>query len=402
MLLPWLNRSARQVTSTPSRFRGLDQFLRTLRTNSAVNIMFSNPVNAAQQITGITVALSDVTPSNLASGLRQALSKETHEFVKENSEFMRNRMDDEMRVLAEEMQNANNEKTALRAIQRASRRKPYWLQVAVQQPIDVGVWKGKFDQELAVLLKEGRDPAEAKAEAVQRADATVRMTQGSRNAESIAGYEASTEAMKLVTQFTGWSNMIANNNAWKFRSIYKQLGWRGSPKMAYHFLVTFSIPMIIGSLIVNAAAGRGIPDDEDDNGVWDEVAMDYLLMSHVKGLMSMIPVGGNVFMAAIGAWTDKPYDDRILQAPVATTIEQGLRGVAGVATAVFSEERDLRGRDIKDIFGLLGAFFGVPLLWVGKSAGYGYDVARGVIDPDGVYDFIRGIVTGTASPASKQ
>ena len=402
MLLPWLNRSARQVTSTPSRFRGLDQFLRTLRTNSAVNIMFSNPVNAAQQITGITVALSDVTPSNLASGLRQALSKETHEFVKENSEFMRNRMDDEMRVLAEEMQNANNEKTALRAIQRASRRKPYWLQVAVQQPIDVGVWKGKFDQELALLLKEGRDPTEAKAEAVQRADATVRMTQGSRNAESIAGYEASTEAMKLVTQFTGWSNMIANNNAWKFRSIYKQLGWRGSPKMAYHFLVTFSLPMIIGSLIVNAAAGRGIPDDEDDNGVWDEIAMDYLLMSHVKGLMSMIPVGGNVFMAAIGAWTDKPYDDRILQAPVATTIEQGLRGVAGVATAVFSEERDLGGRDIKDIFGLLGAAFGVPLLWVGKSAGYGYDVARGVIDPDGGYDFIRGIVTGTASPASKQ
>ena len=52
-LMPWLNRSARQITMVPGRFKGFNKFWLAVRSRTGIGIMFANIRNALQQLTGM-------------------------------------------------------------------------------------------------------------------------------------------------------------------------------------------------------------------------------------------------------------------------------------------------------------------------------------------------------------
>ena len=69
MLLPWLNRSARQITLEAGRWPAFDMFWTTVRARTGIGIMFANIRNALQQLTGYFPAMLKVEPKYLKGAL---------------------------------------------------------------------------------------------------------------------------------------------------------------------------------------------------------------------------------------------------------------------------------------------------------------------------------------------
>ena len=73
LLLPWLNRAAKQTVETPATgWAGKlgDRFFRTMRSRSGMAAMFANFTNAMQQITGISIAALQVDVYKRQGGSR--------------------------------------------------------------------------------------------------------------------------------------------------------------------------------------------------------------------------------------------------------------------------------------------------------------------------------------------
>ena len=57
---------------------------------------------------------------------------------------------------------------------------------------------------------------------------------------------------------------------------------------------------------------------------------------------------------------------------------------------------------IRDVATLVSVATGVPIYGLARPIGYAAGVAQGKIEPEGPGDLARGLITGTASPESKQ
>jgi hypothetical protein len=98
LLLPWLNRAAKQTVETPATGWGgklADRFFRAARSRAGMAAMFANFTNAVQQVTGFSVAAVRVKPRHLASASMRYLRApaEVSAEVARLSTFMANRLD---------------------------------------------------------------------------------------------------------------------------------------------------------------------------------------------------------------------------------------------------------------------------------------------------------------------
>ncbi len=57
---------------------------------------------------------------------------------------------------------------------------------------------------------------------------------------------------------------------------------------------------------------------------------------------------------------------------------------------------------VRDLSALITVATGLPAMTLARPVGYGAGVAQGRIEPTSFADAARGLVTGTASPESKQ
>jgi hypothetical protein len=103
----------------------------------------------------------------------------------------------------------------------------------------------------------------------------------------------------------------------------------------------------------------------------------------------------------VNRFNDNPADDKISVSPAVSFFEslgsagyQIYRGLAG------EEVNDQRL--IRDVGIAAGTATGLPLTMFARPVGYAAGVADDRIEPTGPVDLTRGLVTGTASPESKQ
>jgi hypothetical protein len=96
MLIPWLQRTARQTVSIPSKGWGgkaLDHFLKAVRKNTGLQTLAFNVANGFQQLTGIQLAAARVKPKAIYESLFKYLRQpgEMTNFIHEKSKFMATR-----------------------------------------------------------------------------------------------------------------------------------------------------------------------------------------------------------------------------------------------------------------------------------------------------------------------
>lgn len=400
MLLPWLNRAARQITSEPGKHKAIDSFWRTVRSRTGISIMFANITNALQQFTGLFPAALKVNGRYLRSALGSYVTSPTQmaEQVAELSPFMADRLQNQMIEIQDMMNDLVLNPSKFDKVQKWASHHGYFLQSAFQNMVDTVTWMGAYNQTLAELGADVSDE-QATREATQRADAAVRATQSSLAAEDIAAFEVGTPFYRTFIQFSGYFNTMANLNADEYVKVFRDMGWRGNKgKLAMIYVLGFMMPMILSDAIVRTLGGQW--DDEDDDGYLDEF-MEWFFGSQIRGAVAMVPGFGPGVAAVMNAFNDKPYDDRMATSPAVSALEGATVGVVKAGMNLVDESKQVTGKNVRDVLTLLSLVTGIPLTVLGRPIGYEMEVQRGKITPTDTADYVRGLVTGKASEASR-
>jgi len=398
MLIPWLNRSARQITSEVGKSKFMDEVWRGIRQRTGIAIMFGNLRNALQQLTGYFPSALKVQKRYLKSALVSYISntQAVTDEVAELSTFMQDRLQNQIFDIQENMNDILLNPSKFDKLKKWTQQHGYFLQTAFQNQVDVVTWTATYNQTLAEL---GADVSDEKVrkEAVQRADAAVRLTQSSLSAEDLAAFEVGTPFTKTLTHFGGYMNMMANLNVSAFTKLMRDLGWRGNKgKLLYTYLLGIALPAMIGDAIMRSL-GTGW-DDDDDDGYLDEF-MAWFFGSQGKMVTGMVPFAGQLATATYGALTTAQYDDKISVSPSITALESA-GGFIKTGINIASDDKQLTGKNVRDSLTFISLVTGIPLTVLGRPIGYAVDVSRGAVQPTSTYDLGRGLVTGVASKES--
>lgn len=388
MLVPWLQRTAQQKISHPTQGRGgqgLDTMCREVRSRTGMQIMAGNVINAAQQITGLSVAAAQVELKHLRNAL-WTYSRQPSKIaamVASKSKAMRTRLNQSSYEIQGHIEDLILNPSKYEQAREFAKKHGYFFQAATQNVVDIVVWVGAYDQAVAKGAGE--------LSAVRQADSAVRMTQGSFNAEDISRFETGTPFVRMFTHFFSYFNMLSNFLKAKSTIVYRQMGLRkGAGRLLYIYALGFMIPAVVNELIIRAASGKGLDEDDDDEYLDD--LMSIFFGSQFRLLTAMVPVAGPVINSGINAWNDKWYDDRITTSPAVSMIERSVKSPKSVYEAI--AEGKSKKTAVRDTLTALGLLTNLPLAPLSRPIGYGLDVMEGRAKPSGPIDFTRGMVTG--------
>ena len=387
LLIPWLQRSALQSVETPTPGKDrkvINDVSRWLRRNVGLHIMVGNVANTVQQFTGLSMAATEVRPKYLNRALMRWTSgpHELAELIAEKSIMMKNR----------NMQSAFDVQAGIddilkpgvyNDIRRLTAQHGYFLQAFTQKIVDNVVWSGAYDQAIELGVSED--------EAIQRADAAVRLTQGSFDAQDLSRLEVSSPFVRMFTMFMSYFNMQGNLILTKAGNIIENsTGSERAAKLAYVYVMGFMIPAVLSEIITSLCRGQAGDDDDDEIEI---IAAKLFFGSQVRTAVAMVP-GGNVATAALNRYLDKKaFNDRINISPIPSLLESGMSAPGSVYKAV-ADDGSVK-KAIKDSLAAIGVITGVPVGWIGRPTGYMADVEQGRVKVRNEADFVRGLIHGT-------
>jgi hypothetical protein len=393
MLLPWLNRAARQSVETPiTGDGGMARLLTGIRNRSGMGLMFGNISNTLQQITGVSNALTKVKGSHLRRAVATYIAspREMAERVSASSDFMRNRMDNEIAAITEQMNLILLDPTLFEKSKEWTQKHAYFLQSAFDNVVSTIVWTGAYNQAVTEGMTE--------MDAVRFADGVVRQTQGTTLPEDVSRIETGPAYARVFTQFIGYFNMLANTNATELQKIAQDVGLKkGAGRALGVFFYGVLAPAWIAEAI--SLSLRGGPEDDDDDGYLDDWLSQVIGMGTLKMLLAGVPFVGQFANAGIARFNGNPLDDRVSLSPAVSLLESGFGSPYSVYKAI-ADDGDKR-KAVRDVATLLTLATGLPFIAAARPVGYLAAVADDKVEPTNVLDFARGTVTGVASPQSK-
>ena len=404
MLVPFLGRAARHTAVEQGRFKAVDDFWIAVRGRTSLMFMSLN-LRQLGDVGGISVALTKVKSGQLAAAMKQYLDSphEVATMIGELSPMMDERLNNHINDTRARLDDLIGNQSGLGKAQALARKHGMFLNTVLHNQLDIVTWLGAYNQALAEIAASAGDK-EAQREAVSRADAAVRLTQGAMNPEDVAAYEQGTPFYRTITQFTTYLNTLANLNADEYGKIVRELGIRkGAGKLVQAHILAYAVPMIIFGVWTDLISGGWDDDDES----WAAHALSVLFGSYFSGGIGMLPFGSQVqgvaeatIAKSIGGSVIR-NKEHINVSPSINALEGGVVGAADSAYRAVSG-KEITGKNIKDALTLVSLFTGIPLNPIGKTVGYAVDVNNNKIQPTGTADYIRGLITGSASPESKK
>jgi len=389
ILIPWLQRVARQTVEIPFTSEGgrtFGKFFKGLQKHTGIQAMAGNILNAAQQITGLNVAMIKVRPTRVLRGLVASVAAPRHssQMIMAKSAYMRDRMDSTSQELMTTLDDLLEEKSVFRKLRDKTDKHGYFAQIYMQNLVDRAVWLGSYEQNVAKGMAEN--------EAVLEADSVVRTTQGSFAPEDVSRVEVQNAFARPFLQFYSYFNAQYNVLRQEFDSTIQDLGWaRGSPRLFYIYLMGALVPAVLAEAMSQAA--RGELGDDDDDGLIDDIG-ELFALSQLRYFAAMIPIVGTAVNFGVHLFNDKPYDDRLSVAPVVSQVER----LGGSAVKLATGGESTAGRAVQDALTLIGMLTGLPLGQLGKPLGYTADVMSGEQQGADIIDWTRGLLSGREAP----
>lgn len=423
MLKPWLKRSYSQQVSD-GRSGWVSKKLNELRGIAGINIMMGHIVNALQQFTGFSIALTKVSGRNLidAAGVFARDPRKVTEQITQLSPFMMSRLNDRAMEFQSQVYKISstqdnrvtkqkgifNKTVAAKAkyiqpVHDFLMRKGYFLQSLCQIPIDAITWVGAYNQ----ALQKGRTTEEA----VLDADSVIRTTMSDFSPENVANVETGNALYRSFLVFYNYFNMQFNllNERFHADSMEKKLIKRYG-MYARDALLVVTIPSVVAKLIEAVVFGDPDTGDDDEFGMDDMLRM--LASESFKNAVAMAPIAGQ-FINTAGAslakdqkggavsdvarfiWGTDPYVGRIMTAPAYGLIEGS--GKAIQQTVEILNDEDVNARSYtRNMLDLLSVVTGLPLGFLKKPLGYMAGVEAGDIQPADAGEFVQGVLSGKA------
>lgn len=423
MLKPWLKRSYTQDVSD-GKSGWISKKLNELRGIAGINIMMGHIVNALQQFTGFSIALTKVSGRNLidAAGVFARDPRKVTEQITQLSPFMMSRLNDRAMEFQSQVYKISstqdnrvtkqkgifNKTVAAKAkyiqpVHDFLMRKGYFLQSLCQIPIDAITWVGAYNQALQKGL--------TTEEAVLDADSVIRTTMSDFSPENVANVETGNALYRSFLVFYNYFNMQFNllNERFHADSMEKKLIKRYG-MYARDALLVVTIPSVVAKLIEAVVFGDPDTGDDDEFGMDDMLRM--LASESFKNAVAMAPIAGQ-FINTAGAslakdqkggavsdvarfiWGTDPYVGRIMTAPAYGLIEGS--GKAIQQTVEILNDEDVNARSYtRNMLDLLSVVTGLPLGFLKKPLGYMAGVEAGDIQPADAGEFVQGVLPGKA------
>jgi hypothetical protein len=396
MLIPWLQRAASQKASNPTgtgrAWRMADKLFTEIRNRTGMQFMAANTINVLQNYTGIIVAASKVRPRFIRNSIWNYVTapNEMAQMVSSKSKFMSPRLSDEMSRLQVEIEGIYTEDNNLKPVKEWSQKNGYILQKISQNQNNIIVWSAAYT--------EATENGKLENEAIADADAAVRLTQGSMEAMDISRFESGNPFLRLFTQFYSYFNNVANLQASEVQKVVRDIGFRrGAGKLFYLGLVTLYLPAVLSEVIRRGAAGEAIDADDDDEYMDD--FMSVFFGAPAKFFFAEVPLVGAAAVAVSNQFNEKHYDDKLNVSPAISTVESMVRTPKNVYDAI--DEQRITNRTIRDAMTMIGVLTGTPAGALARPLTYLNDISDNKVDPDGIYDFTRGLVTGKSGQPAK-
>lgn len=423
MLKPWLKRSYTQDVSD-GKSGWISKKLNELRGIAGINIMMGHVVNALQQFTGFSIALTKVSGRNLidAAGVFARDPRKVTEQITQLSPFMMSRLNDRAMEFQSQVYKISstqdnrvtkqkgifNKTVAAKAkyiqpVHDFLMRKGYFLQSFCQIPIDAITWVGAYNQ----ALQKGRTTEEA----VLDADSVIRTTMSDFSPENVANVETGNALYRSFLVFYNYFNMQFNllNERFHADSMEKKLIKRYG-MYARDALLVVTIPSVVAKLIEAVVFGDPDTGDDDEFGMDDMLRM--LASESFKNAVAMAPIagqfintagaslakdqkGGSVSDVARFIWGTDPYVGRIMTAPAYGLIEGSGKAIQQTVEILNDEEVNARSYT-RNMLDLLSVVTGLPLGFLKKPLGYMAGVEAGDIQPADAGEFVQGVLSGKA------
>ncbi len=385
VLTPWLQRAATQKVMTPGTSfagRGLDQVFSAVRMRAAFNVMTLNLSNALQQFTGLLLTRTSVDGKFIRdAAFNYVTSRKTvNEFITSRSEWMKQRLDNQMYEVEKETRKILLDSNAYDRVKDLAESKAYWLQQTFQNVVDQITWTAAYNQALEKGL-DGKD-------AVREADSTVRQTQGSFAPEDIARIEAQNALVRMFTMFMSYFNNQLNLLGTKTGQILMKR--MNVPfELASLYMFGLVLPGVLSLVISKVLSGR---IDEDDDEEYLDDLMKLTFMGTTQNLLAMAPILGPVATSILNGFDDNPVNDRMTFSPVISQFQQAAKAPGGIYKDL--EKGRVSKSTISDSLTLLGLMLGLPVSVIGRPLRYMHDVESGKVRPESDLDYVRGLVTG--------
>lgn len=311
--------------------------------------------------------------------------------VADSSPYMKDRMLNEVGAMNDAIEEILIDPTLLERGQAWTQRHAYFMQAAVDNTMSPIIWTAAYNQAIEQKMEH--------KEAVRFADGVIRQTQGTTLPEDISRFESGPAYARVFSQFTSYFNMMANTNATAAVQTVEEVGLRkGAGRLLYIALAGLFVNIWVAEAI--AQAFRGGPEDEDKDGWLDDWLMAVFGLGTLRGLTAQVPIVGQAAQLVINRFNDNPADDKFSLSPAISLIESTVSAPSSVYKAIVEDGN--KQKAVRDVAAAATMITGLPIYGVARPIGYLAGVAGGNIEPTGPVDLARGLVTGTASPESKQ
>lgn len=411
LLAPWLKRAYSQRIDD-GKTDLLSNLCSKYRSLAGMGIMMGNVVNAIQQVTGLSIALSKVGAAKLAVANKKLILERGAlvEKVETLSPFMKARLKDrsfEYESRVKRVTSATGKIFGQRGLVNKvhaldSKAEPvrnwisshaYLLQTAMQIPIDITVWVAAFDEAVAKGMSDH--------EAALEADSVVRTTQSSFAAEDVAKVEtggAFKRAFLVFYNYFGMQyNLLLERKAEaNLKPWYKKYG-----TMAADFMLIVWIPAVLAKVFELALKGELGGDDEDE---WEAIDWIQLILGEpIKNVITFAPIVGGMINTAGGALAKKgsplaqaifgkdPYVGKPMSSPAIDLFDSAIvNGLSDLYKIAQGEEVSRRRitRELLDLFSIISR---TPAGALKKPLGYVGNVMDGEESTDNpIYGVLRG------------
>jgi hypothetical protein len=388
MLLPMLEATMRNQITKPSTSaigRLMDKGLNALRRSTGLGFMFGSVRNALQQASGISNVLQYVPARYVASASSHFLESVASGEAVQSSKFMALRLRDAIGQIQDDI-DLILDPSWMGDLHAWTSKHGYALQRLVQSRVDLIAWHAAFEHKLDTL---GAVPSDevARQEAIDHADSVVRLSQGSQTPIDVADYERSGALIRLMSQFSGYYNTVANQ-------IASAQGFGPRTAAIVRALI---VPALLSAMVAHALSDADDFDDQDGNGTLDEYFAFYA-RSLGSVTLAMIPVLGPAAAQQFLAIEKRP-GDRITPAPFWSVVQAAGRLTGRLIPSLDETSPALlrtgiSGTDIRDAGAVFTALTGVPVTPISRAGSYLRDVALKRVQPGGPVDFTRGLITG--------
>lgn len=380
LLVPWLQRAARQTIDTPTNGLGgrfVDRSARALRQRTGLQLMAFNVTVAAAQLTDIPGVLVRVGPNAVARGMWSYLTNggTMVEEIHTLSPYMATRESAGMMEVRRVIDHIMLDRSPAGKAADWVGEHAMFLARGIQHAIDHATWQGAYEEAIG--------KGERSDQAVRHADSVVREVLGAYEPESLSRFETSTPLVRLFSMFYSFFNTRANLLGSESAAVMRTMGLRkGAGRLAYVYTMGLLLPAVLNGLITKGLRGQAF--DEDDDGPWDDVG--HMIAGDVA---RMVPLVGPATMAAVDLSNRRRTD--LLTSPAIHAIESAVAVPADVYHAI----RDgLTRRHVQDLFTLLGLLSNLPLAPLAKPIAYVHDVETGKAPRPTPLELTRGLVVG--------